>query len=142
MHAKSRAPLLSTIRVPVDAIIAVLGRRPAAGAIARQRGRCDDDDSGGHPSVEPLVGMYTAPHPASTAINGMGGDMIDGSGTINPAALNTPGNDSPRPGSYAREHTALVQAPWGTGAPAGWRAAPHRRGNLPCKNGRHHDAGR
>ncbi|MCJ1223553.1 hypothetical protein MMC12_000195 [Toensbergia leucococca] len=31
--------------------------------------------------------MYTAPHPVSTALNGMGNDLIDGSGTINPAAL-------------------------------------------------------
>ena len=35
--------------------------------------------------------MYSASHPASTSINGMGSDMIDPSGTINPAALNTTG---------------------------------------------------
>jgi len=36
--------------------------------------------------------MYSATHPVSTSMNnGMGGGMIDGSGTINPAALNTPG---------------------------------------------------
>ncbi len=120
MHANARAPPLSTRRVPFDAIIAVLGRRPAAGAVARQRGRCDEDDSGGHHAVEPLVGMYTAPHPASTAINGMASDMIDGSGTINPAALNTPGNDSlrpplPPPAADAREHMGRVQSAVGNG---------------------------
>ncbi|MCJ1475907.1 hypothetical protein MMC13_004571 [Lambiella insularis] len=35
--------------------------------------------------------MYTTSHPVSASMNGMGADMIDGSGTINPAALNTPG---------------------------------------------------
>ncbi|KAL8835583.1 MAG: hypothetical protein Q9170_003267 [Blastenia crenularia] len=34
--------------------------------------------------------MYSATHPATTSMNGMGGTMIDGSGTINPAHLNTP----------------------------------------------------
>ncbi|MCJ1450420.1 hypothetical protein MMC28_000751 [Mycoblastus sanguinarius] len=34
--------------------------------------------------------MYSTPLPASTSMNGMGGGLIDGSGTINPAALNTP----------------------------------------------------
>ncbi|MCJ1483294.1 hypothetical protein MMC06_003461 [Schaereria dolodes] len=33
--------------------------------------------------------MYTTSHPVSTSMNGMGTNMIDGSGTINPAALNT-----------------------------------------------------
>jgi hypothetical protein len=32
--------------------------------------------------------------PVSTSLNGMGSDMIDGSGTINPAALNTAGRAS------------------------------------------------
>ena len=35
--------------------------------------------------------MYSASHPVSTSMNGMGADMIDGSGTINPAELNTTG---------------------------------------------------
>lgn len=39
--------------------------------------------------------MYTAQHSVSTPMNGMGSDLIDGSGTINPAALNTPGNNLP-----------------------------------------------
>ncbi|MCJ1292225.1 hypothetical protein MMC34_003775 [Xylographa carneopallida] len=43
--------------------------------------------------------MYTASHPVSTAMNGMGADMIDGSGTINPAALNTPVSVLPTPTS-------------------------------------------
>ncbi|KAL8701209.1 MAG: hypothetical protein Q9201_005033 [Fulgogasparrea decipioides] len=35
--------------------------------------------------------MYsTTSHPVTTSMNGMGGTMIDGSGTINPAHLNTP----------------------------------------------------
>ncbi|KGY15427.1 hypothetical protein PABG_11736 [Paracoccidioides brasiliensis Pb03] len=34
--------------------------------------------------------MYSTQHPVSTPMNGMGSDLIDGSGTINPAALNTP----------------------------------------------------
>ncbi|PGH05229.1 hypothetical protein AJ79_06840 [Helicocarpus griseus UAMH5409] len=34
--------------------------------------------------------MYTTQHPVSAPMNGMGSDLIDGSGTINPAALNTP----------------------------------------------------
>ncbi|KZF26286.1 hypothetical protein L228DRAFT_9065 [Xylona heveae TC161] len=33
--------------------------------------------------------MYSASHPVPASMNGMGGDIIDGSGTINPAALNT-----------------------------------------------------
>jgi hypothetical protein len=33
--------------------------------------------------------MYTTSHPVSTPMNGLGSDLIDGSGTINPAALNT-----------------------------------------------------
>jgi hypothetical protein len=74
--------------------------------------------------VEPLVVMYTAPHPASTAINGMASDMIDGSGTIDPAALNTPGNDSLHPGADARAHMGLVQAPRATGAPGGLQDGP------------------
>lgn len=41
--------------------------------------------------LETNIAMYQSSHPVSTTINGMGGDMIDGSGTINPAALNTPG---------------------------------------------------
>lgn len=41
--------------------------------------------------LETNIAMYQSSHPVSTSINGMGGDMIDGSGTINPAALNTPG---------------------------------------------------
>ena len=42
--------------------------------------------------------MYSAAHPVVTpAMNGVGGTIIDGSGTINPAALNTPGQCSPRP---------------------------------------------
>lgn len=41
--------------------------------------------------LETSIAMYQSSHPVSTSINGMGGDMIDGSGTINPAALNTPG---------------------------------------------------
>ena len=107
VHIKSRAPSLITLLGARHGNIAVLGRRPATGAVARQRGRCgdddDDDDSGRHPKREPANVMYTAPHPASTSINGMGSDMIDGSGTINPAALNTPGNhSSPRPGHVSR----------------------------------------
>lgn len=35
--------------------------------------------------------MYSAPHQASAPMNGMSGEVIDGSGTINPAALNTAG---------------------------------------------------
>ena len=35
--------------------------------------------------------MYSAPHPVSTSMNGMGNELIDGSGTINPAALNPSG---------------------------------------------------
>jgi hypothetical protein len=35
--------------------------------------------------------MYSASHPATSSMNGMGGDLIDPSGTINPAALNTAG---------------------------------------------------
>jgi hypothetical protein len=35
--------------------------------------------------------MYSAPHQASAPLNGMSGEVIDGSGTINPAALNTAG---------------------------------------------------
>jgi hypothetical protein len=34
--------------------------------------------------------MYTS-HPVSAPLNGMGGDLVDGSGTINPAALNSAG---------------------------------------------------
>lgn len=41
--------------------------------------------------LETNIAMYQSSHPVSTTINGMGGDMIDGSGTINPAALNTTG---------------------------------------------------
>lgn len=41
--------------------------------------------------LETNIAMYQSSHPVSTSINGMGTDMIDGSGTINPAALNTPG---------------------------------------------------
>ncbi|KAH8697301.1 chromatin remodelling complex Rsc7/Swp82 subunit-domain-containing protein [Talaromyces proteolyticus] len=33
--------------------------------------------------------MYSAPHPVSAPINGIAGEIIDGSGTINPAALNS-----------------------------------------------------
>jgi hypothetical protein len=34
--------------------------------------------------------MYgTSSHSVSTPMNGMGGELVDGSGTINPAALNT-----------------------------------------------------
>ncbi|EED24103.1 nuclear localization protein, putative [Talaromyces stipitatus ATCC 10500] len=50
--------------------------------------------------------MYSAPHQASAPMNGMSGEVMDGSGTINPAALNTaaslsaptvaPSNLSPR----------------------------------------------
>lgn len=47
--------------------------------------------------LETSIAMYQSPHPVSTTINGMGGDMIDGSGTINPAALNTPGITIPPP---------------------------------------------
>lgn len=46
---------------------------------------------GGRLQPETNIAMYQSSHPVSTSINGMGGDMIDGSGTINPAALNTPG---------------------------------------------------
>lgn len=46
---------------------------------------------GGRLHPETNIAMYQSSHPVSTSINGMGGDMIDGSGTINPAALNTPG---------------------------------------------------
>ncbi|KAI9674693.1 MAG: hypothetical protein M1817_001596 [Caeruleum heppii] len=35
--------------------------------------------------------MYSAAQPVSTSMNGMGGGIIDGSGTINPAALNSAG---------------------------------------------------
>ena len=35
--------------------------------------------------------MYSASHPTTTSMNGMGGDMIAGSGTINPAALSSAG---------------------------------------------------
>ena len=42
-------------------------------------------------NLEQLVVMYQASHPPSTSMNGMGSDMIDGSGTINPAALNSSG---------------------------------------------------
>ena len=115
MHAKSRAPLLSTlVALHPHGSIAVLGRRPATGAVARPRGWCDDDDSGGHRERESPVVMYTAPHPASTSINGMGSDMIDGSGTINPAALNTPGNYSSP--SSSLDHMGVVIPPSSTTA--------------------------
>ncbi|KAI9759094.1 MAG: hypothetical protein M4579_002611 [Chaenotheca gracillima] len=43
--------------------------------------------------------MYSTPHPvtttAPTTMNGMGSDLVDGSGTINPAALN-PAGECPR----------------------------------------------
>lgn len=32
--------------------------------------------------------MYGTPHSVSAPMNGIGGDLVDGSGTINPAALN------------------------------------------------------
>jgi hypothetical protein len=35
--------------------------------------------------------MYSASHSVSAPINGMGGELVDGSGTINPAALNSAG---------------------------------------------------
>lgn len=112
---------------PPHGSIAVLGRRPATGAVARPRGWCDDDDSGGHREREPPVVMYTAPHPASTSINGMGSDMIDGSGTINPAALNTPGNYSPP--SPSLDHIGVVNARWG--CPGTWSHSTHRHRNVP-----------
>lgn len=37
--------------------------------------------------------MYSASQQASAPVNGMPGEIIDGSGTINPAALNTAGTD-------------------------------------------------
>lgn len=51
--------------------------------------------------LETNIAMYQSSHPVSTSINGMGGDMIDGSGTINPAALNTPGITIPPPLQYS-----------------------------------------
>ena len=40
--------------------------------------------------------MYTAPHPVTSSMNGVGTGMIDDPGTINPAALNGPGMPSCR----------------------------------------------
>ena len=45
--------------------------------------------------------MYSTSQPVSTAANGMGSDIIDGSGTINPAALNTAGRAPPFPTSWS-----------------------------------------
>ncbi|MCJ1297251.1 hypothetical protein MMC08_000037 [Hypocenomyce scalaris] len=50
--------------------------------------------------------MYSASHPASTSINGMGSDMIDPSGTINPAALNTTVSVLPTPSSVSAHDTS------------------------------------
>lgn len=38
--------------------------------------------------------MYSAPHPVTSSMNGVGSGMIDDQGTINPAALNSPGMPS------------------------------------------------
>lgn len=58
--------------------------------------------------------MYSASHPVSTSINGMGSDMIDPSGTINPAALNTTGITrfllSPPPRTDLRQEFCVASA--------------------------------
>lgn len=64
-------------------LLRALSRTGTVGATALATARCLN--------LEQLVVMYSAPHPVSTSMNGMGSDMIDGSGTINPAALNSSG---------------------------------------------------
>ena len=88
LHAtKPRQTSSSTITNTVrsDNLAAI----PLTGALAHRLGRCDK--SGDQQPHAKLATMYSAPLPASSSMNGMGGSMIDGSGTINPAALNTPG---------------------------------------------------
>ncbi|KAL4865244.1 chromatin remodelling complex Rsc7/Swp82 subunit-domain-containing protein [Aspergillus spectabilis] len=76
--------------------------------------------------------MYGTSHSVSAPMNGIGGDLVDGSGTINPAALNN-----------ANVSVALPTSPYGAADPS---AIPRgvKRGRTPergpSRDGEHDDA--
>ncbi|KAL9028769.1 MAG: hypothetical protein Q9196_002918, partial [Gyalolechia fulgens] len=92
--------------------------------------------------------MYSATHPVTTSMNGMGGSMIDGSGTINPAHLNTPvlptssgisaPKESPRGLKRSRSPEQIETLPL-TGGADDDDSKPRKRGRLPKLGPSRHD---
>lgn len=55
--------------------------------------------------------MYSTSHQVSGSMNGLGGNVVDGSGTINPAALDPTGRPVPLPSDACSRHGRTSRLP-------------------------------